>query len=37
LGENSTVFVSGNDADAKEKVKEILASFGWKVSEILDL
>jgi 8-hydroxy-5-deazaflavin:NADPH oxidoreductase len=37
LGEDSTVFMSGNDADAKAKVKEILASFGWKESEILDL
>jgi 8-hydroxy-5-deazaflavin:NADPH oxidoreductase len=37
LGEDSTVFVSGNDADAKVKVKVILASFGWKESEILDL
>jgi 8-hydroxy-5-deazaflavin:NADPH oxidoreductase len=37
LGEDSTVFVSGNDADAKTAVKEILASFGWKESEILDL
>jgi 8-hydroxy-5-deazaflavin:NADPH oxidoreductase len=37
LGEDSTVFVSGNDTDAKATVKEILASFGWKDSEILDL
>ncbi len=37
LGEDSTVFVSGNNADAKTKVKEILASFGWKETEILDL
>jgi 8-hydroxy-5-deazaflavin:NADPH oxidoreductase len=37
LGEDSTVFVSGNDADAKTAVKGILASFGWKDSEILDL
>jgi 8-hydroxy-5-deazaflavin:NADPH oxidoreductase len=37
LGEDSTVFVSGNDADAKNTVKGILASFGWKESEILDL
>jgi 8-hydroxy-5-deazaflavin:NADPH oxidoreductase len=29
------VFVSGNDADAKEKVVEILKSFGW--IHILDL
>lgn len=31
------VFVSGNDADAKESVKEILKSFGWKEQNILDL
>ncbi len=31
------VFVSGNDADAKEKVKEILVSFGWIANNILDL
>lgn len=31
------VFVSGNDFDAKEKVKEILVSFGWTPSSILDL
>ena len=37
LGEDSSVFVSGNDADAKTTVKGILASFGWKESEILDL
>ncbi len=29
------VFVSGNDADAKTKVKEILKSFGWE--NIVDL
>lgn len=27
-GDHST-FISGNDADAKEKVKGILKSFGW--------
>ncbi len=37
LGEDSTVFVSGNDADAKNKVTAILKDFGWKDSEILDL
>jgi 8-hydroxy-5-deazaflavin:NADPH oxidoreductase len=31
------VFVSGNDADAKEKVKEILVSFDWLSENILDL
>jgi 8-hydroxy-5-deazaflavin:NADPH oxidoreductase len=37
LGEDSTVFVSGNDADAKAKVTATLKEFGWKESEILDL
>jgi 8-hydroxy-5-deazaflavin:NADPH oxidoreductase len=37
LGEDSTVFLSGNDADAKAKVTHILKEFGWKDSEILDL
>jgi predicted dinucleotide-binding enzyme len=30
-------FVSGNDTDAKEKVKAILMSFGWDKNNILDL
>jgi 8-hydroxy-5-deazaflavin:NADPH oxidoreductase len=30
-------FIAGNDADAKIKVKEILASFGWIESNLLDL
>lgn len=32
-----TVFVSGNDADAKKAVTELLASFGWPAADILDL
>jgi 8-hydroxy-5-deazaflavin:NADPH oxidoreductase len=32
---NHTVFVSGNDADAKAKVTELLQSFGW--TDIFDL
>ncbi len=32
---NHTVFVSGNDADAKAKVTELLQSFGWM--DIFDL
>ena len=31
------VFVSGNDAEAKTKAKEILISFGWLEHNILDL
>lgn len=36
-GGDHTTFVCGNDVDAKEKVKEILKSFGWKETNILDL
>ena len=32
-----TTFISGNDANAKVKVKEILRSFGWADKNILDL
>jgi 8-hydroxy-5-deazaflavin:NADPH oxidoreductase len=32
---DSTVFMSGNDADAKKTVQSILQSFGWK--DIMDL
>ncbi len=32
-----TVFVCGNDADAKAKVKILLNEFGWKDEHILDL
>ena len=31
------VFVSGNDTDAKNKVKEILISFDWLSNNIIDL
>lgn len=31
------VFVSGNDTEAKEKVKKILVSFDWTASNIIDL
>ena len=34
-GGDSTVFMSGNDADAKKTVHSILQSFGWK--DIMDL
>jgi predicted dinucleotide-binding enzyme len=34
-GGDHTIFLSGNDAGAKEKVRELLRSFGWK--DILDL
>ena len=34
---NHNVFMSGNDAGAKSQVVELLQSFGWKNSNILDL
>ena len=34
-GGDSTVFINGNDADAKASVTEILKSFGWQ--DIMDL
>ena len=34
-GGDSTVFMSGNDADSKISVQEILKSFGWR--DIIDL
>ena len=36
-GGDHSVFLSGNDGQAKEKVKEILKSFGWIEKNILDL
>jgi 8-hydroxy-5-deazaflavin:NADPH oxidoreductase len=32
-----SVFVCGNDDDAKEQVKELLHSFGWSDGQIIDL
>jgi 8-hydroxy-5-deazaflavin:NADPH oxidoreductase len=34
-GGDSTVFMSGDDAEAKKQVRELLASFGWR--DIMDL
>jgi predicted dinucleotide-binding enzyme len=36
-GGDHTNFISGNDADAKQKVKGLLNEFGWKNENILDL
>jgi len=36
-GGDHNVFVSGNDFNAKSKVKEILKSFGWFEKNIIDL
>lgn len=35
-GEHS-IFVAGDDADAKQTVRELLASFGWPARKIIDL
>jgi len=35
FGDDSTVFISGNDADAKATVSALLREFGWK--DIIDL
>lgn len=32
-----TIFMSGNDADAKAKVLSLLVSFGWKSENVIDL
>jgi 8-hydroxy-5-deazaflavin:NADPH oxidoreductase len=37
IGESHTVYMSGNDASAKSDVAEILASFGWRREEMVDL
>lgn len=37
LQEETNVFISGNDTDAKQKVKDLLGLFGWKSSSIIDL
>jgi len=34
---NHTLFISGNDAEAKRAVEGILGAFGWPQSAILDL
>jgi predicted dinucleotide-binding enzyme len=35
LPDSHSVFMSGNDADAKKRVRELLQAFGWK--DIIDL
>jgi 8-hydroxy-5-deazaflavin:NADPH oxidoreductase len=35
-GEHS-VFISGNDAQAKAQVRRLLESFGWTADEVIDL
>src|SRR5688572_22002317 len=31
------IFLSGNDADAKQQVKELLKTFGWKDEHLMDI
>lgn len=37
ISQSHTVFVCGNDEDAKATVRELLESFGWPTDDILDL
>jgi predicted dinucleotide-binding enzyme len=37
LADTHHTFVSGNDPEAKSRVKAILESFGWRAGEIVDL
>jgi predicted dinucleotide-binding enzyme len=37
LPDEHNVFVSGNDGDAKARVRRLLESFGWKPGEVIDL
>ena len=37
LSGSHNVFICGNDAGAKNKVRDLLKSFSWKDEEILDL
>ena len=31
------VFLSGDDADAKDRVRDFLAMFGWRAEQMVDL
>ncbi len=37
LADSHHTFVAGNDAGAKDQVKTILASFGWRPEEVIDV
>ncbi|MDP1821849.1 MAG: NAD(P)-binding domain-containing protein [Archangium sp.] len=37
LPDTHHTFIAGNDAGAKDQVKAILAAFGWKPEEIIDV
>jgi predicted dinucleotide-binding enzyme len=34
---NHVVFLSGDDADAKDRVRDFLAVFGWRTEQMIDL
>jgi predicted dinucleotide-binding enzyme len=37
LPEPTNIFLNGNDGNAKEEVKKLLVSFGWKEKNIIDM
>ncbi|MFN7117449.1 MAG: NADPH-dependent F420 reductase [Saprospiraceae bacterium] len=37
LENDHDIFISGNDADAKNQVKNLLQTFGWKPANMIDL
>ena len=37
LPDDHNVFLNGNDANAKDEVKKLLISFGWKGNNIIDM
>jgi len=37
LPEDHSVFIGGNDEEAKTKIKELLRSYGWKEKNMIDL
>ena len=37
VGDSHTVFICGDDPDAKERVSQLLQSFGWPSEDIVDL
>ena len=37
LPERTNLFICGNDADAKKKVRELMVSFGWDGDDVIDL
>lgn len=37
LGEPTSIFVCGNDDEAKETVAALLADFGWEPEQVIDL